>query len=107
VLNVTEDQAAAAVSPTRDLLLLKLDPDPSPVISLRKYRGYVRRATVLDCGPGIYTDAGALVPLEVKRGDRVLIGPFVGIEVSLGGWEFLMAKESELFGVLEEENGTV
>ena len=56
---------------------------------------------VIAAGPGARNEAGALVPLDVKAGDRVLFGKWSGTEVKLDGQELLIMKESDLMGVVE------
>ena len=56
---------------------------------------------VIAAGPGARDDHGALVPLAVKDGDRVLFGKWSGTEVKLDGEELLIMKESDLMGVIE------
>ena len=51
---------------------------------------------------GARNDKGDLIPLGVKAGDRVLFGKWSGTEVKLDGDEFLIRKESDIMGVLEE-----
>jgi chaperonin GroES len=44
---------------------------------------------------------GKKVPLEVKVGDKVLVGKYSGSEVKLDGKEFLILREDEVLGVVE------
>ena len=46
--------------------------------------------------------AGKLAPIDVKAGDRVLFGKWSGTEVKIDGDEYLIMKESDIMGVLEE-----
>ena len=55
---------------------------------------------VVAFGAGARDDKGALVALEVKAGDKVLFGKWSGTEVSLGGEELLIMKESDIMGIL-------
>ena len=55
---------------------------------------------VVAVGAGARDDKGALVALEVKAGDKVLFGKWAGTEVSLGGEELLIMKESDIMGIL-------
>jgi chaperonin GroES len=41
------------------------------------------------------------VPLDVKKGDRVLFGKWSGTEVKIDGEELAIMKESDIFGVIE------
>jgi len=53
-------------------------------------------------GPGGRDETGKLIPLDVKVGDRVLFGKWSGTEVKLDGVEYLIMKESDIMGVVEE-----
>ncbi|MEQ8305318.1 MAG: co-chaperone GroES [Hoeflea sp.] len=55
---------------------------------------------VIAVGTGNRDDAGKLVPLDVKAGDRVLFGKWSGTEVKLDGEDLLIMKESDIMGVL-------
>ena len=55
---------------------------------------------VVSVGPGARDEAGKLVPLDVKAGDRVLFGKWSGTEVKLDGVEYLIMKEADILGVL-------
>ena len=57
---------------------------------------------VIAVGPGGRDEAGKLIPIEVKEGDRVLFGKWSGTEVKIDGVEYLIMKESDIMGVLEE-----
>jgi chaperonin GroES len=41
------------------------------------------------------------VPLEVKKGAKVVIGRYAGSEVSLDGVEYLILREDDVLGILE------
>ena len=55
---------------------------------------------VIAVGPGGRDEAGNLIALEVKSGDRVLFGKWSGTEVKLDGEELLIMKESDIMGIL-------
>ena len=57
---------------------------------------------IVAVGPGARGDDGALQPLDVKTGDRVLFGKWSGTEVKIDGEDLLIMKESDIMGVLEE-----
>lgn len=56
---------------------------------------------VLAVGPGKRDDAGKLIPMDVKVGDRVLFGKYSGQTVKVGGEEYLVMREEDIMGVLE------
>ena len=55
---------------------------------------------VIAVGPGARNEAGALVPLDVKAGDKILFGKWSGTEVKLDGEELLIMKESDIMGII-------
>ena len=55
---------------------------------------------IIAAGPGARNEAGALVPLDVKSGDRVLFGKWSGTEVKLDGEDLLIMKESDIMGII-------
>ena len=57
---------------------------------------------VIAVGPGGRDEAGKLIPIDLKVGDRVLFGKWSGTEVKIDGDELLIMKESDIMGVLEE-----
>ncbi len=56
---------------------------------------------VVAAGPGARNDAGHLVALEVKAGDRVLFGKWSGTEVKIDGEDLLIMKESDILGIVD------
>ena len=59
------------------------------------------RAEVIAAGPGARDERGKIVPLSVKKGDRVLFGKWSGTEVKIDGEELLIMKGSDILGVIE------
>ena len=55
---------------------------------------------VIAAGTGARNEAGQLVALDVKAGDRVLFGKWSGTEVKIDGEELLIMKESDIMGVV-------
>ena len=56
---------------------------------------------IVSIGPGARDESGKIVPLEVKKGDRVLFGKWSGTEVKIDGQELLIMKESDILGIIE------
>ncbi|MGO4562670.1 co-chaperone GroES [Rhizobiales bacterium 3FA27D7] len=56
---------------------------------------------VIAVGPGARDEAGKLVELDVKAGDRILFGKWSGTEIKLDGEDLLIMKESDVMGVIE------
>jgi chaperonin GroES len=57
---------------------------------------------VVAVGPGGRDEAGRIIPIDLKVGDRVLFGKWSGTEVKIDGAELLIMKESDIMGVLIE-----
>ena len=57
---------------------------------------------IIAVGPGGRDEAGKLIPIDLKVGDRVLFGKWSGTEVKLDSVDFLIMKESDIMGVLQE-----
>ena len=56
---------------------------------------------VIAVGPGTRDESGKLVPLDVKKGDRVLFGKWSGTEVKIESEELAIMKEGDILGVIE------
>ena len=57
---------------------------------------------VVGVGPGGRDETGKLIPIDLKQGDRVLFGKWSGTEVKIDGVEYLIMKESDIMGVIEQ-----
>jgi chaperonin GroES len=55
---------------------------------------------VLAVGDGARSDTGAIHPLSVKVGDRILFGKWSGTEVKIDGKDLVIMKESDIFGIV-------
>ncbi len=56
---------------------------------------------VIAVGSGKVLTDGKIVPLEVKKGDKVLFGKYAGSEVKVDGEELLMMREEDLLGIIQ------
>jgi chaperonin GroES len=61
-----------------------------------------QQGEIVAAGPGARDEAGKLVPLDVKKGDKILFGKWSGTEVKIDGQELLIMKESDIMGILEK-----
>ncbi len=59
-----------------------------------------QKGTVVAIGPG-RVENGTKVDMTVSEGDEILYGKYAGTEVTLDGAEFLIMRESDIFGVIE------
>ncbi len=56
---------------------------------------------IVAVGPGARDEKGTLVPLDVKKGDRILFGKWSGTEIKLDGEDLLIMKEFDIMGIVE------
>src|ERR1043165_3874345 len=57
---------------------------------------------VVSVGPGGRDEAGKLIPIDIKAGDRVLFGKWSGTEVKIDGEDLLIMKESDILGMIDD-----
>jgi chaperonin GroES len=57
---------------------------------------------VISVGNGKILENGEIKPLDVKKGDRILFGKYSGTEVKVGGEEYLIMREDDVLGIIEE-----
>ncbi len=57
---------------------------------------------IVEVGPGRITDDGKKISLEVKKGDKVLYGKYSGTEVTVGGTDLLILRETDILAVFEK-----
>jgi chaperonin GroES len=60
-----------------------------------------QEAEVIAVGPGKLDDKGNRSALDVKVGDRVLIGKYSGSEIKLGDQDLIILREDEILAVIE------
>ena len=58
-------------------------------------------AEVVAVGDGKVLDKGERIPLDVKVGDRILIGKYTGTEVKIQDVEYIILREEEVLGVIK------
>ena len=58
------------------------------------------QATIVAVGTGLKAEDGTITPLDVKKGDKVLIGKWSGTEVTIDDTDYVIVKESDIMGVV-------
>jgi len=58
------------------------------------------KGEVIAVGSGKITDDGKAIKMELKVGDKILYGKYSGTEVTIEGDEFLIMRESDVYGVI-------
>ena len=62
-----------------------------------------QQGEVIAVGDGKILEDGRRVPVDVRAGDRILFGKYVGSEIKLEGQEYLILREEEVLGVLSQQ----
>ena len=61
-----------------------------------------QQGEVVAVGPGRMTEEGKRVALDVKKGDKILIGKYSGTEVKIDGTDYLIMREEEVLAIVGE-----
>jgi chaperonin GroES len=61
-----------------------------------------QEAEIVAVGPGRMNEEGKRIAMEVKKGDRVLIGKYSGTDVKIDGTEYVILREDDVLGILAE-----
>jgi chaperonin GroES len=56
---------------------------------------------VVAAGPGKMADDGKRIPMDLKKGDRVLFAKYAGSEIKIDGVEHIFMREDDILGILE------
>ena len=60
-----------------------------------------QQAEVVSVGTGRMNDEGKRIPLEVKKGDKVLMGKYSGTEVKIKGEDFVIMREEDVLAIVK------
>ncbi len=61
-----------------------------------------QKGKVIEVGPGRRNDKGELVPMGVKKGDKILFSKYAGTEVKIEDKEYLIMREDDVLAIIEE-----
>ena len=59
-----------------------------------------QQATVIAAGPGAVGEDGKRIALDVKKGDRILMGKYSGTEVKIDGEEYIIMREDDVLAII-------
>ncbi len=92
------------LKPLQDRVVIKMlegeETTKSGIILSASSKEKPQIAEVIEVGPGLKQD-GELVPLEVKKGDKVVVSKYSGTEVKYEGEELIIVRESDILAVVE------
>ena len=60
------------------------------------------KGEVVAVGNGKKTEEGKILPVDVKKGDKVLFGKYAGTEIKIDGQEYLIMREDDILGIIEK-----
>ena len=58
------------------------------------------QAEVVAVGPGRHTEEGKRIAMDVKKGDKILIGKYSGTEIKLEGEEYVILREDDVLAIV-------
>ena len=94
------------VKPLADRLLIKrvdeVETKKSGIIIPDTAKEKPLQAEVVAVGPGRMTEDGKRITMDVKKGDKILIGKYSGSEVKLDGEEHIILREDDILAVIEK-----
>ena len=90
--------------PLHDRVLVKrIDEDeksPGGIIIPDTAKEKPSEGKVVAVGSGTKSEDGKVTALDVKKGDKILFGKWSGTEVTVGGDELIIMKESDILGII-------
>jgi len=93
------------VRPLHDRVLVKRWEDektsPGGIVIPDSAKEKPTQAEVVAVGPGKVLDNGEVRPVSVKPGEKVLVGKYAGTELKVDGVDYVVLREDEIFGVIE------
>jgi chaperonin GroES len=60
-----------------------------------------QQGKVVEIGAGRLDEKGKRVPMEIKKGDRVLFGKYAGTEVTIDDEEYIIMREDDILGIIK------
>ena len=92
------------IKPLSDRVLIKMkeveETTKSGIILASSAQEKPQIAEVVEVGPGQYID-GKLEPMNVKKGDSIIVGKYAGTEVKYDGVEYLIVKQDDILAIVE------
>jgi len=103
-MRANEEESTMKVKPLNDRVLVKrVEPEEKVkggIIIPDTAKEKPLEGKVVAIGAGRLDDDGKRIPLEVKVGDRVLIGKYAGTEIKIDEIEHVIVREDEILGVI-------
>jgi chaperonin GroES len=102
--NCQEEIAVMKIKPLRDRIIVRRlsqeEKTKGGIIIPDTAKEKPQEGEVIAVGNGKVLDDGKVVPLELKKGDKILFGKYAGTEIKVDGEELLIVREDEVLGVI-------
>ena len=93
------------LKPLQDRVVIKMiegeETTKSGIILASSAKEKPQIAEILEVGPGLTNSDGKLVPMEVKKGDKVVVSKYSGTEIKYEGEDLIIVKQSDILAVVE------
>lgn len=93
------------LKPLQDRVVIKMmegeETTKSGIILASSAKEKPQIAEVLEVGPGLTDKDGKLVPMDVKRGDKVVVSKYSGTEIKYEGEDLIIVRQSDILAVVE------
>ena len=103
----TKEEAAVNIRPLHDRVVVKRleaqEQIRGGIIIPDTAKEKPQEAEVFAVGPGKVNDDGKRSPMDVKKGDRILIGKYSGSEIKIDDEEYTILREDEILAVVEKK----
>jgi len=101
---MSESGSVVKIKPLGDRVLIKpleeKDTKKGGIIIPDTAKERPQEGEVIEVGPGRVTEEGKKLPVEVKKGDKVLYGKYSGTEVTIDEVEYLIMRESDILAII-------
>ncbi len=93
------------LKPLQDRVVIKMiegeETTKSGIILASSAKEKPQIAEVLEIGPGLMDKDGKLVPMDVKKGDKVVVSKYSGTEIKYEGEDLIIVRQSDILAVVE------
>jgi len=99
-----EEGRAMKLRPLNDIVMVQRKPkeerSAGGIVIPENAQEKTTTGIVMAVGPGAVDDRGERRAIDVRVGDEILFGRYAGTEVQISGEDFVMLRETEIFGVV-------
>lgn len=93
------------LKPLQDRVVIKMiegeETTKSGIILASSAKEKPQIAEVLEVGPGLTDKDGKLVPMDVKKGEKVVVSKYSGTEIKYEGEDIIIVRESDILAIVE------